>query len=139
MLGLSAILIFEAIRTSLSGGLLTGVRPVCAALALAAVFKMLYEALILRHVRKYAPYHPLKKSALLMVRELVVATNLRFLFGTLGGLILPFMLLGAGTTGDVALVFALASGAFLLLSELLERYLFFRAVVALKMPGGSAA
>jgi len=74
-----------------------------------------------------------------MARDLIVATNLRYLFGTLGGLILPMMMLGQGTSGSVALVFAAGSGAFLLIAELLERYLFFRACVALKMPGGSAA
>ncbi|HLX61333.1 MAG TPA: DmsC/YnfH family molybdoenzyme membrane anchor subunit [Planctomycetota bacterium] len=139
VLGLAAMLFFAALKAYRADApIATGIKPVCAAIAALALFKMLHEGLIFRHLRKRAPYHPLKKSALLMVRELVLPMNLRFTLGAIGGVILPLMLLGPGNRPGVALSFAAAVCAFTLLTELLERSLFFRAVVALKMPGGSA-
>jgi formate dehydrogenase iron-sulfur subunit len=139
VLGLAGFLIFMTANASFTGAALKGTRPLCVALAAVAVFKMIYEAQIFRHLKKFAPLHPLKKSALLMARDLVLATNMRFTLGVIGGFVLPLMLLGPIVNSGVALFFASAIGATLLVSELLERYLFFRAVVALKMPGGSAA
>ena len=139
VLGLAAFLIFKTAHATFTGAALQGIRPLCAALAGAAVLKMVYEAQIFRHLKKFAPPHPLKKSALLMARDLVLATNLRFTLGVIGGFILPLMLMGPIAHSGIALFFAAASGGTLLISELLERYLYFRAVVALKMPGGMAA
>ena len=139
LLGLAGFSLFISVNFNASGAPLPGIKQICGAIMGVAVFKLLYEALIFRHLRKFAPHHPLKKSALLMARDLVVATNMRFTLGVIGGLILPLMMMGPGMSGAVALFFTAAICAFSLLAELLERYLFFRAVVALKMPGGSAA
>lgn len=86
---------------------------------------------------------PLKRSALLMSGQLRRATIARFLSGFLGGIFFPLLLLGGGaigytSTGDGALL-ALGSFSFCALGEWLERYLFFTAVVAPRMPGSAAA
>ena len=74
-----------------------------------------------------------------MVRELAVPTKLRFLLGILGGVILPVVTLAYSVDRGATLFLALAVGTLSLMAEGFERYLFFRAVVALKMPGGQAS
>jgi formate dehydrogenase iron-sulfur subunit len=87
---------------------------------------------------------PLRRTALLMTGDLARSTAWRFIAGTLGGLNVPGVLLltdsnaaphspqmiVAGVTAGLALTFA---------GEVLERYLFFAAVVAPKMPGAPSA
>ena len=78
-----------------------------------------------------------------MSGQLRRATIARFLSGFLGGIFFPLLLLGGGaigytSTGDGALL-ALGSFSFCALGEWLERYLFFTAVVAPRMPGSAAA
>ena len=67
-----------------------------------------------------------------MAHELRLETAVRFLFGILGGIILPFICVAG--KGDPII----AGTAFLLcvMGELVERYLFFVAVAPPKMPGG---
>jgi hypothetical protein len=63
---------------------------------------------------------------------------LRRAFGTLGGVVLPALLVAQMLTGDTTMAAASAalSLAASLLGEALERDLFFRAVTRPKMPGG---
>jgi formate dehydrogenase iron-sulfur subunit len=86
----------------------------------------------------------LRRTALLMTGDLARITSARFTVGVLGGLALPALMTLAspsGTTASTLLV--LAAVALLLVlnlvGELLERYLFFAAVVAPKMPGAPTA
>ena len=106
------------------------------ALIATGTVKLAGELLVFRHLRD-AVFSPLKRTALLMSGELGEATTIRFLSGALGGVVLPLVLLlqkpapGVATLGITlwALVFSVAG-------ELLERYLFFTAVIHPKMPGG---
>jgi len=102
-------------------------------LVLATVLKLAFEA------RAIAPIHeeddglhpPARQTARLLTGPLRSANELRVYAALLGGILLPLMLaLGAapGWTAWPALGLAL-------LGELAERYLFFRAVDAPKMPG----
>jgi formate dehydrogenase iron-sulfur subunit len=77
----------------------------------------------------------MKRTAVLMSRELRHATIARFLCGVLGGVMLPVLML----LSVVKPLTAVGTVALLLLGELLERYLFFSAVVPPKMPGGIAS
>lgn len=83
----------------------------------------------------------LKRSALLMTRELSSVTLARFASGALGGLLMPGFLLqqtdmaSAGLTLSTVLCAALLFVA-CTMGELLERYLFFAASAAPRMPGG---
>jgi hypothetical protein len=109
----------------------------------ATALKLLLEATILRRLRAKT-FTPLRRTAVLMTGDLARATIGRFVCGALGGMALPGLLLiwHAGAGGAVSL--ALVASVVLMLGlnfagELLERYLFFAAVVAPKMPGAPAA
>jgi DMSO reductase anchor subunit len=79
----------------------------------------------------------LKKTAVLMAHHLRKHTFWRFGCGVVGGILLPwgFAAWGAGMPPVGAAGYVVVLFAALLAGELLERYLFFRAVVPLKMPG----
>jgi formate dehydrogenase iron-sulfur subunit len=77
----------------------------------------------------------MKRTALLMSDVLRWATRFRFVCGALGGIMLPALVL----FGLVPTVVATGILPISLLGELLERYLFFRAVIPPKMPGGIAS
>ncbi len=116
----------------------------CRALIVVATVKLGFESLVFRHLRD-KQNTPLKRSAMLMTGDLANPTLARFGCGFLGGVWMPGMLLLAETRpGDgspdlfqglvISVLFVTC-----LAGELLERYLFFSAVVAPKMPGGLTA
>jgi hypothetical protein len=106
-----------------------------------SLVKLLFEASFLRHLR--ARQNTLaKRSAVLLTGELARATVARFVAGALGGLLIPALLLVNSTpspapswSGLSIGIAATVSFLALLVGELLERYLFFTAVVAPRMPG----
>ncbi|MFM9964831.1 MAG: DmsC/YnfH family molybdoenzyme membrane anchor subunit [Planctomycetaceae bacterium] len=111
---------------------------VCQGLLLVAVIKLVFDALVFRHLlRKQTT--PLKRSALLMAGPLVRWTQARFACGVLGGVLMPVVL--GGLIGNVApsslsmLVTSAVLFVACLAGELLERYLFFAAVASPRMPG----
>ncbi len=103
------------------------------------VLKLLTEASTLRHLLD-KEFSPLKRTALLMVGELGEAMGIRFITGLLGGVVLPlYFLISHPAPGLATLAVTCWILFFALLGELLERYLFFTAVIAPKMPGGMNA
>lgn len=74
--------------------------------------------------------HLFKKTAILMTRPLKKITVWRFALGAAGGIVLPGLMMFNNFYALPASFFSLA---LLLGGELLERYLFFRAVVSLPM------
>ena len=77
---------------------------------------------------------------MLMRRQLADITLARFAFGWIGGVLMPALLFAQGSTHSpdpslsfVVLVVALVTAT--IAGELLERYLFFAAVAAPRMPG----
>jgi hypothetical protein len=114
---------------------------ICYSLMLVTGAKVAWEAMLLRHLLSRV-MTPMKRSALLMIRDLANPAIARFAFGGLGGIVAPALLLrhlSAGTPDNGQLQLAVAAmllfGASLA-GELLERYLFFAAVAAPRMPGG---
>ena len=109
-------------------------------MALMAV-KLIWEAVIFRHLllRRMTP---LRRSAMLLSRDLSNTMMARFALGVLGGLLMPAILSGkaAMIAGDAELVQFTATAGLLfiacLVGELLERYLFFAACATPRMPGG---
>lgn len=103
----------------------------------ASIVKMLIEASVFL-VNDDGHFSFIRKSAMLMARQLMVSTLWRFGCGITGGVLLPalFMGLGDASKTGVYVVFSFMILVLLLAGELLERYLFFKAVVPLKMPGG---
>src|SRR5262249_46101204 len=101
--------------------------------------KLLFEASLFAHLRN-RQMSPLKRSALLMAGALTRATKWRFALGFVGGILLPALWMGRDdpTAPALPLLHVVITGQFaaLLAGELLERYLFFSAVVASRMPGG---
>ncbi|MFZ5890247.1 MAG: DmsC/YnfH family molybdoenzyme membrane anchor subunit [Myxococcota bacterium] len=77
----------------------------------------------------------MKRMALLMLGDLRAATALRFGLAAAGGIALPALLLHEHFAGALPMISAL-SLTLLLIGELAERYLFFRAAPASRMPGG---
>jgi formate dehydrogenase iron-sulfur subunit len=114
---------------------------ICYYLMLITSAKLGWEAMLLRHLLSRA-MTPMKRSALLMIRDLANPAVARIALGALGGLVAPALLLrqffaAPAVSGQLEFVIA----AFLLFGaslagELLERYLFFAAVAAPRMPGG---
>jgi hypothetical protein len=107
----------------------------------ATAAKLAWEAALFRHLLSRT-MTPLKRSGVLMLRDLASFAVARFALGALGGIVAPALLLrqlsaGALESGGPELVICtvLLFGASLA-GELLERYLFFAAVAAPRMPGG---
>lgn len=103
--------------------------------AVVMLVKLAREVAVLRHLRS-DDWNDMRRSALLLRRDLRGQFQLRFVLGVPGGVLIPLVL--AATSGPVtaghaiACVFALAM---LLGGELVERHLFFRVAVAPRMPG----
>jgi formate dehydrogenase iron-sulfur subunit len=113
----------------------------CGALIFLAAAKLLFDAAIFRHLlaRRMTP---LKRSSLLMLGDLGSVTLARYAAGLLGGIVLPLILTQAidadPTPGGLVRFVVLTSMMFVaaLAGELMERYLFFAACAAPRMPGG---
>lgn len=139
----------------LSLGLLALIRPtesnltlaaaagptICYSLMILTCAKLGWEAMLLRHLL-FRAMTSMKRSALLMIRDLANPAVARFAFGALGGLVMPALLLrrfSDATLDNGQLQLAVATLLLFVASlagELLERYLFFAAVAAPRMPGG---
>jgi formate dehydrogenase iron-sulfur subunit len=122
-------------------GLVLPSKTAFALLALVAVAKLVFENQIFVHlVEVETPAQtPLNKTARLLAGELNGFVRARIAFGLLGGVVLPLiglLQLAAGTTPATALAAVLL--VLCVAGELIERYLFFTAVVTQKMPGGLA-
>ncbi|QDV16196.1 Anaerobic dimethyl sulfoxide reductase chain B [Gimesia panareensis] len=107
------------------------------ALIVTSVIKLSFEASIFRYLLR-RQNSPLKRSALLMSGELSNVTLARFACGILGGILMPLFLLNHQSQAVQNLpLFFIVGILFIacLAGELLERYLFFSAVAAPRMPG----
>jgi hypothetical protein len=86
-------------------------------------------------------FTPLRRTALLLTGDLARVTTRRFLIGILSGVALPGFLLirdmPATNSPQLAVVLAVLMVVLCTAGELCERFLFFSAVVAPKMPGCS--
>jgi len=112
-------------------------------LAIAVLAKLALEAGIFFSLQN-RQHTPLKRTALLMTGDLGMVTLQRFFAGLMGGVVLPLLIINersiAPVTGFHPLFIGFATALMLVMltvGELLERYLFFRAVAAPKMPGGA--
>lgn len=117
-------------------------QTLCRWLMMVVAIKLGLECSVLVWLRQRR-FTPLKRTALLLTGELSMINLLRYFFGIMGGLLLPLVLLSSKATvvgGEgyqplfVGIVVLLIVGL-LLLGEMIERYLFFAASVAPKMPG----
>jgi DMSO reductase anchor subunit len=96
--------------------------------------KVLYEARVLLHVRD-ARQSTEKRMATVMLGDLLMATKLRFGFALAGGVLVPFFLWAQGFGRNMAVPATVIMLVLLALGEIGERYLFFSAAPASRMPG----
>ena len=119
-------------------------RTLCQTLLIVVNAKLSLEASALTHLKR-RQHTPHKRSAMLMIGELSMTTLRRFFFGVVGGIVLPIILLAEVTiaAGSYHPLFVgvttLLMLGLLTIGELHERYLFFAASVAAKMPGAPAS
>jgi DMSO reductase anchor subunit len=100
----------------------------------ATLCKLAFEASLFVH-RQKRQHTVEKRMALLLTRELAGISMLRFGCGLAGGVLVPWLLLsGASTSASLGLSSAML--VLLLAGELAERYSFFAAAPASRMPGG---
>lgn len=103
-----------------------------------SVAKLLFEASLFTHLAKRRN-SPLRRSARLLIGPLGSSTLARAATGVLGGIVMPLFLL-TRTEPEFGSLPSLISVAILFVAslsgELLERYQFFAAVSAPRMPGG---
>jgi DMSO reductase anchor subunit len=104
-------------------------RAFCGWIIFFSFAKMLLESTVFFSLRA-DDSHFFKKTAILMTRPLKKITVWRFALGAAGGIVLPGLMMFNNFYALPASFFSLA---LLLGGELLERYLFFRAVVSLPM------
>lgn len=105
---------------------------------ISSIIKLLVELSLFFHL-KWKALTYFQKTAILMTGVLKHFTQARFFCGVMGGAIIPCMLLFTKHPYQPTPVLFVISMMliFLIMGEWLERYLFFRAVVPLKMPAGS--
>lgn len=145
VLGIAVLLFIEAITVENRPLAASSSVEMCRWLAAAMVVKLLGEGAVFAHLRR-TRRGPLKRTALLMLGELKQITQARFALGAFGGVLLPLAMASgpfpSAVAGDqprlAVAIYALMVVA-VLLGELAERYLFFTAVVAPKMPGAPAS
>ncbi len=113
----------------------------CHALIGITAVKLIWEAAIFRHLLS-RHMTPMRRSARLLCGELSNTTMARFALAMIGGLLMPLMLASKidGVLDGNGLVEFTVAAALLVVAcvvgELLERYLFFAACAAPRMPGG---
>ncbi|HEX7195097.1 MAG TPA: DmsC/YnfH family molybdoenzyme membrane anchor subunit [Chthoniobacterales bacterium] len=108
------------------------VNLLCAFVLVISIAKLVGELCAFVHLRD-REWTNVKRTAMLMAHDLKAATIGRFVCGAIGGILLPILVMaGMQYAGAAVLIVCL-------LGELLERYLFFTAVIPPKMPGGIAS
>ena len=146
VLGLPVVLLISLCTAALTPDLTVAIvldrlgRTLCRLLIGAEVTKLLVEISVLLHLGS-RQYTPRKRSALLLTGELSMVMLRRVFFGVVGGIALPAVILAENllTPGGYEPLFVGAIGllmlGMLIVAELHERYLFFTASVAPRMPG----
>lgn len=140
-LTLGSLLTAFSIAAARAAGLTSSVAPIASLFAVAMVAstaQLAYELAVVRY--RGDATAPLRVTARLIFDDLAKVTRLRFTAGTVGGVFLPIagFMLASATGANAILVCCLAflALAISIFAELAGRYLYFAAVVPLRMPGG---
>lgn len=141
IMGLAATMVLGALadalfRTSLARGIFSQLIPWLVGCSLA---KVASELLLLRHLMD-RQLSPAKRTARLLTGDLALPAVRRIFFLAIGGIVLPLLLIAQQAPLADPVTFYLVVSLLILIctaaAEFTERYLFFAAVVAPKMPGG---
>jgi DMSO reductase anchor subunit len=133
-LGAAAVTAVSALTDPTSLTEVRGVRALLWLVVVSVSVKLLFEAALLGHARD-SGQSAFKRVASVMLGDLVKLTAARFALAFVGGLALPLSMAAGMIDPTHSGVAALGMLAMLLSAELLERYLFFRAAPASRMPG----
>jgi len=108
-------------------------------LVAATLAKLSFERRIFHHLvdEETVAQTPLNKTARLLAGELNGLVRARIALSVVGGVLLPLMMLSQIVS--MTPVLAVVAVSLCAIGELIERYLFFAAVVTQKMPGGVAS
>jgi len=117
-------------------------RPACLLMAGVSAVKLAFGLVTFRHLRE-REHTPMRRTARLLAGPLLRPVLARIALALVGGTLLPLLACLAfsgprSTPADFAIL-TVASFAMTLAAEFLERYLFFTAVIAPRMPGGVGA
>jgi DMSO reductase anchor subunit len=135
VLGCAAVFAVSVWTSPLEHGSSDGPRALLWLVLWGSMIKLAFEASALLRARDRRS-SALKRMALVMLGDLAAHTRARFVCGVAGGVLLPLVIgLGHFEAGATRAL-AVALLGVLLAGELLERYLFFRAAPASRMPGG---
>jgi DMSO reductase anchor subunit len=148
LLGVATVLLCAVAAAKWSGrldlvGVLRGWGPdACLVMAALSTTKLAFGVSVLRHLRD-RHHTPGRRTARLLVGPLLGPVQARIALALVGGALLPLLARAAASRPESSLadfsVLIVASFVMTLAAELLERYLFFTAVVAPRMPGGLGA
>jgi len=138
LLGATTTLAIDVLTSGIRSTAALAARELCIGIAIVSTFKLLFEAVLFRHLRAKRST-PQRRTARLMIGPLARLTACRFACGIFGGIVLPALLVSDAQQTSVAIVPVAIMFVVTLVGELLERTLFFAAVVAPKMPGGPSA
>jgi formate dehydrogenase iron-sulfur subunit len=123
-----------AVGAASSGGAFAHRGLLLGLLIASASCKLAFEASLLVH-RRNRQHTVEKRMALLLTRELGLLSLFRFTSGLTGGILIPWLLLAA-PAGSALVGLPCAMLLLLLGGELAERFSFFAAAPASRMPGG---
>jgi Fe-S-cluster-containing dehydrogenase component/DMSO reductase anchor subunit len=101
----------------------------------ATLLKLSADAAVLFHSRD-SRQSTFKRMACVMLGDLRTATNFRWALALAGGVVLPLVVWWLREGAEARVVTPIMMVVLLTAGELVERYLFFRAAPALRMPGG---
>jgi formate dehydrogenase iron-sulfur subunit len=139
--GAAAVMVAALVAATADGPMLRGVltdwvHPLAAVMLVVSIAKLGAELSIFRHLRD-RDHSDLRRTAMLLDDDLLAVTQARFGCGAVGGIVLPGVLLLMGTPGSpvASLVIAVLALVIVTAGELCERWQFFTAVTAPRMPG----
>ena len=137
---LSLLVVSRSVGDNLVVLMLQAAGPVLTrGLVISAVLKLGFDLMILRSLTDYR-LTALKRTALLVTGVLSPIAMARLGAGVLGGIVLPLLVsmsLREANGPDLMMTVSMAvAWMACVMGELLERYLFFAAVAAPRMPGG---
>lgn len=138
-LGTTALLgsaaVFAVAQLGTPAGIDTGTTTLLWLVFGCSLVKLTYEASTLLYARQ-RQNTVFKRMARVMLGDLYQVLAMRFTFGILGGVLVPLALLSAPVQPGLLASLGVGMLAFVLFGEAAERYLFFRAAPASRMPGG---
>lgn len=134
LLGSAAALVFHFLSGATDAAAVTGL---CLTVTAAATVKLAAESAVMWWP-PYAGQEMIGRTAEILSGPLNAYWKWRWVFGVAGGIVLPLLLAAAAGRSGPAVEGLFTAGIFgcCLAGELLGRYLFFRAVVPFRMPGG---